>query len=324
MIACSHPDTSAEPLFPARDYITGDQFTITRCSSCGLIRTLPIPSDISRYYPSGYYGGDRRYNRLLEVLLGKLYSRRAAAIERRSGVTGGRVLDVGCGRGWLLDAFRRRGWTATGTELTEESARYAREALHLDVLVGDRAVHALPEATYDVVILWHVLEHIAEPASLVADVARVLRPGGTLLVAVPNAGSAEARWGRDRWFHLDVPRHLVHFTPATLRSTLHGAGLLTVHEEYLSPEYDTFSTVQTILNRAGIRQNALYNLVRSRGARVLSGDISMRDLALTLVLVPWAASFAAVWAPLAAAVHRGATITAYARKPPYTSSPPTP
>jgi SAM-dependent methyltransferase len=314
---CAHPERAQETLFRARDYITGDPFHVRRCAVCGLVRTLPRPAGeaADRYYPQGYYGGARRYPRPLEWLLDRLYASRARRIERRSGLHGGSVLDVGCGRGWLLARLRCRGWTVAGTELSDAAARYARDVLHLDVRTGDLAQAGI-RGSFDLVILWHVLEHVPEPDSLLRQVAAILRPGGTLLVSVPNAGSLEARWGGASWFHLDVPRHLNHFTPDTLAGMLKGAGLLPYRYGYVALEYDSFSVAQTVLNRLGVRHNLLYDLIRSRSAKILSpaSGGSARDLALTLLLTPPLLAISPLWLALAVLLRQGATVTVYARK----------
>jgi ubiquinone/menaquinone biosynthesis C-methylase UbiE len=177
----------------------------------------------------------------------------------------------------------------------------------------------LPSDEFDTVILWHVLEHITDPENLLREVTRILRPGGTLLVAVPNFASVEARWARDKWFHLDVPRHLNHFTPGVLRALLRESGLRPRMTSYFASEYDFFSFVQTVLNKLGLHHNLLYNLLRTRGAKVIEGPRQAaarpRDVVLTLLLLPALAWISLVWAPLIALLGRGATITIYAKKP---------
>lgn len=315
--SCLHPAARQTILFPARDYISGETFQVQRCGQCGLARTDPQPTheEIVRYYPSEYHGGAQRYPAVLERALNALYAWRARHLESRSGGARGRVLDIGCGRGWLLYQLARRGWTAVGTELTEESGRYARDVLGLDVRSGDLIDMRLPAESFDLVILWHVLEHIPDPAALLAEIARMLRPGGTLLAAVPNFGSPEARRGKALWFHLDVPRHLNHFDLPTLTAFLQGAGLEPVDTDFFAPEYDVFSAVQTALNLLGIRQNLLYNMVRARGARMLAEPSARSETIATLVLAPLAGLVAMVWTPLAAMMHAGATMSLYARKP---------
>ena len=90
-------------------------------------------------------------------------------------------------------------------------------------------------------------------------------------MSVPNFGSPEARATGPGWFHLDVPRHLVHFTPATLEAALRGAGLEPVASSGFAPEFDAFSFVQSTLNRTGLRQNALYDVLRGNAAKLGAG-----------------------------------------------------
>lgn len=310
---CSHPEAAQTLLYSAADYITGDRFLVRRCDLCGLVRTSPFPPDTERYYPAEYYGAARRYPAPLERLLSVLYTRRARRITALVGGAG-RALDIGCGRGWLLAALRRQGWQVAGTEMSETAATYARDVLHLNVLVGDLAHIGFAAESFDLIVLWHVLEHVPDPQRLLDEVARVLHPDGMLLAAVPNFGSLEARVGRDGWFHLDVPRHLNHFTVPVLRKMLGHAGLTVTTEEYVALEYDSFSAVQTALNHLGIRRNLLYNLLRTRGARMLSRQADRRDIGLTAILAPVLAALSLVWTPVAARLHTGATVTVFARK----------
>ena len=275
MTACPHPVDRLETLFPAQDYVTGDSFEIRRCRDCGLAITWPPPPpcEMDRYYPDAYYGdaAEKRFVGPVEALQGALYGRRARQVEKATGRGPGRVLDVGCGRGFLLDAFRRRGWTVEGTEMSEASSAHAREAFEIPVRVGPLESLRLPAGSFDAVTLWHVLEHVTSPASLLAEIQRVLRPGGVLLVGVPNFGSPEARATGPGWFHLDVPRHLFHFTPATLDTALRGAGLEPVASSGFAPEFDVFSFVQSALNRTGLRHNALYDVLRGNAAKLGAG-----------------------------------------------------
>jgi SAM-dependent methyltransferase len=285
--------------------------------ACGLVRTVPQPSPevIDRYYPAGYYGMDQRYPGPLEWLLDRLYSWRAGRLEKASGVRWGRALDIGCGRGNLLAHLRRRGWTVTGTELNEVGARYAREVLHLDVRTGDISGLQVEEP-YDLVILWHVLEHIPDPAELITVVAGLMRPGATLLIAVPNFDSVEARISRAHWFHLDVPRHLNHLGPEVLRRLLRNSGLEPYTAEYFAPEYDFFSFVQTALNTLGIQHNLLYDFLRTRGAKVLAHQSRLTSLhvVLILLLTPVLALLSLLWIPFSVKRKQSATIAIYARR----------
>jgi SAM-dependent methyltransferase len=319
MPACAHPEDRAESLFPSVDYVTGERFEVRRCGSCGLALTWPQPSGaaLGRYYPPAYYGaqGGRRFPGPVEAAQNLLYGWRARRVERLAGGRAGRVLDVGCGRGYLLDAFRRRGWSAEGTELSEQSARQPREAFGLTVHVGPLESLALPGGAFDAVTMWHVLEHVADPAGLLAEVHRLLRPGGVFMVGVPNFGSPEAQATLGGWFHLDVPRHLVHFTPETLRARLAEAGLDEVEASWFAPEFDAFSFVQSAENRLGLRMNLLYDLLRNRSARLGgAGAGFLASAAACLLAIPL--GLAALVVPTVASLAgRGSSLTLHARKP---------
>jgi SAM-dependent methyltransferase len=315
--ACGHAPSELVRLFDADDPATGDRFTIARCEQCALAQTVPAPSatELDHYYPRGYHSTTKRYRGGMDRVLSLVHGSRIRAIERLLGGAGS-VLDIGCGPGVLLNQMRARGWQVRGTERSPAAAEQARDVFHLDVraqtvdeLVGEGA-------TFDAVVLWHVAEHLHRPAAIVRGIAALLRPGGVLLIAVPNFASPEARVGRAGWFHLDVPRHLVHFTPATLDAVLADAGFHKAKVTYLVPEYDLFSFVQTVENRLGLPPNLLYDVLRRSEARLRqrrSGPVaagSAVGLAVPLSIA------AAVLAPLAAAVGRSATIAVYAVRGP--------
>ena len=168
MKPCTHPAEGLELLFPARDYVTGDSFEVRRCPDCGLAITWPppSPSEMGRSIRTPTTGTRARSG---SWGLWRRCSARSTGIARaRSrrppGGRPGRVLDVGCGRGFLLDAFRRRGWTVEGTEMSEASSAHAREVLEIPVHVGPLETLGLPAESFDAVTLWHVLEHVTRPA----------------------------------------------------------------------------------------------------------------------------------------------------------------
>ncbi|HKQ36823.1 MAG TPA: class I SAM-dependent methyltransferase [Verrucomicrobiae bacterium] len=292
-------------LFAARDYISGDSFQIFECTTCGLAFTDPVPEQWERYYPNSYYGDPKanRFPRLIEWLQHQLYASRARKVEMVAGGKSGRVLDVGCGRGHLLRAFQRRGWDVTGTEMSDAAATYAREQLELPVHIGTLPGLKLPSASFDAAVMWHVLEHFERPTEALREIRRLLRPGGAFLVAVPNFGSPEARAARDKWFHLDVPRHLTHFTSAALIQSLESAsfGIEAITDR--SFEYDFFSAAQSFLNYAGLRMNWLYSALRDGRATGFGQWLGH------LACGPAAGLFG-----LSAMLAGGSTMVVYARK----------
>jgi 2-polyprenyl-3-methyl-5-hydroxy-6-metoxy-1,4-benzoquinol methylase len=311
--ACGHAPSELVRLFDADDPATGDHFTIARCGECELAQTVPAPSatELDRYYPKGYHSTTKRYRGGMDRLLSLVHRSRIRSIERLLGGTGS-VVDIGCGPGVLLDQMRARGWRVRGTERSPSAAQQARDVFHLDVRAQSVDDLVAEGATFDAVVLWHVAEHLHTPAEIVRGIARLLRPGGILLIAVPNFASPEARVGRAGWFHLDVPRHLVHFTPSTLGAMLAAAGFEQVKVTHLVPEYDLFSFVQTIENRLGLPANLLYDVLRRSEARLRQRRAGPLAAGIAVALAVPLSIAAGLMTPLAAAVGRSATIAVYA------------
>jgi SAM-dependent methyltransferase len=235
----------------ARDYISGNIFGLQSCNECGFVFTWPQPANLDEYYP-GYY---RDYSPLVLRLFRAAQRSQVNSWTRRFGQPG-RALEVGCGHGWMLAALRDAGWEVTGLERSAASARFARETLKLPVIVGDLTALG-PGAQFELIILHQVLEHLANPMETLNTCARLLKPGGALTIGVPNLASWQFRFSRQHWQHLDVPRHLGHFTPESLRVALDRAGLGMERIGFVSFEYDPFGWVQSALNRLGFPQNLL-------------------------------------------------------------------
>lgn len=317
MQPCAHPAGECETLFPAADYISGEKFSVARCRACGQAVTVPVPADIGKYYPAGYYGdaAGRRFPAPIEWLQERLYARRARQVLRLLGRPNARVLDIGCGRGLLLHAFRQQGCEVLGTEFSDGACRHAREVLNIPVQVG--LLHDLnfPDASFDAVVMWHVLEHVSDPRPTLAEIERILRPGGVFFCGVPDFGSPEARLTKAGWFHLDVPRHLSHHSQASLEKILAGAGLRPARAGHFAPEYDSFSFVQSLLNWLGVRQNFLYNWLRGRRAKVMGGGGNCAgSFVATLLLAPLLGLASLPATLLLAAAGKGSALTICAVK----------
>jgi SAM-dependent methyltransferase len=221
--------------------VPGD-FAVVRCAGCGLVRTTPQPAD-----PAAYYPGDEYYSyqppapptARVRARVRSAYAqdqgdtrmqRALARVARDRLMPGlppgppGRILDVGCGSGGFLLALREAGWSCEGVEVDGQAVAAAHTAGLLDVREGDLTAVDLLVGSYDVVRFWHVLEHVRSPAEQLRAARRLLRPGGTLLIGVPNARSLLARTAGDAWYYLDVPRHLWHFDRSSLARTVEGAG----------------------------------------------------------------------------------------------------
>lgn len=247
---CNIPESRV--IYPeVRDAITSDRFRILECCGCRLAYTETHFGDMNRYYPSKY----RAYGSVVTRLLGLLYDIR---VSRWSGFRpgGGSILEIGCGSGLMLAAFRRRGWRVLGLERTEEVAEIGRRAHGLEIAAIP--VQRLSQSSsFDLILLFNVLEHIDDPLSLLKECANRLAPNGRLIIVVPNFSSWQARVAGPRWFHLDVPRHLIHFTPETLRVMLGRAGLRITQWHFASPEHDPYGWVESAISIISRRNNML-------------------------------------------------------------------
>ena len=136
---------------------------------------------------------------------------------------GGRVLDMGCGSGGAVEALRRRGWDAQGVDIDPDAVATARKA-GLPVDQADVMSCPFPDGSFDVVTSSHLIEHVFDPAGLLAEFHRLLRPGGLAVLVTPNADSWLHRRYRANWFSLDPPRHLQLFRGEVLDSLVEGAG----------------------------------------------------------------------------------------------------
>lgn len=259
--------------------IAGKQFSIGRCMRCGLDRSLPVLSDeeLAIYYEPRYYG---RRKLLFDTLINRTRVRYLVSLLPKSAT----VIDVGCGSGSFLALLRQRtGVRVWGTELSSRKEANDNE-IGMAVTYAPLWDAGFPEASSHAVTFWHTLEHMTDPTRTLRSAYRVLVPGGILMIEVPNMNSWQARVGGRHWFHLDVPRHTFHFTPATIRALLAKTGFTIIRIRYASFFYDVFGWAQTLLNVATRRQNVLFDII---GGRVHPRD-HMRDSAVTLVLLPFA------------------------------------
>ncbi|MDX1476148.1 MAG: class I SAM-dependent methyltransferase [Saprospiraceae bacterium] len=208
-----------------RDHsVTGEIFSVVECPQCALRLTQDHPgqADIGRYYQSDAYVShtDSRkglVNRLYHLVRSYMLGRKARLLMRHR--KQGAVLDIGAGTGYFLDHMRQRGWHVSGLEPDARARKVAHARFGLDLQTPDQ-LHWLADDSFDAITLWHVLEHVHTLDAYLHTLHRILRPGGLLVIAVPNHTAFDAaHYGTD-WAAYDVPRHLWHFAPKSMR-TLH-------------------------------------------------------------------------------------------------------
>jgi SAM-dependent methyltransferase len=220
------------PLLEAPDSARGGSglwFAVVQCLDCGLCFTNPRPSatSISQFYPSAYRPHRAPRARRPKPWhihwpspwRGPRQDRQALAWHGQ-----GRLLDFGCGGGSFLQRMHRQGWQVTGVDVSPAAVGRVRNALGLRALLGSLPHPELRPESFDVITMWHSLEHVHRPMTALDEAYKLLAPGGKLLVAVPNIASLPFRWFGAAWYGLDLPRHLTHFAPWTLHLMLENVG----------------------------------------------------------------------------------------------------
>jgi SAM-dependent methyltransferase len=160
-----------------------------------------------------------------------LFNRRLDEILRYTGGKRGRLLDVGCATGVLLELARLRGWEVSGVDISEYATGIAREFYSLDVFTGELAEAEYPDEHFDVVVMDDLIEHVADPAALVREGRRILKAGGLLTLNTPNRGGLWHLLMGRRWFHYRQSEHTYFYAPQVITEQLnrHGFEVLEIH-----------------------------------------------------------------------------------------------
>jgi SAM-dependent methyltransferase len=265
------------------------RYPLLRCEACGSARTdAPAPPDA---HDAGAYGARAPRLEAPAAPVLAAFDRRRLALLRRAVPPPARLLDAGAGRGRFVLAAARAGYAASGIEPSARgaSAAAARGAPVRRVAIEQAEVEP---GSLDAVTLWHVLEHVEEPARVVARVAEWLRPGGALLVGVPNVESLQARLAGDCWYHWRL---------------LVAHGLEPVRAAHVLLEHNPFGMWQSLVSRLTREPSYLYHLLKR------NASLRSRDLAITALALPLAPAAAAL--ELAAGIaRRGGTIAVLARR----------
>lgn len=283
---------------------------LARCRSCGVVCTTGTSRDeVASTYTAEYYGsGSRKFLPVIEWAIARtsrLQAKKITRIWRRTQLTNKAptVLDIGCGRGNLLRAFQAMGSSVLGLERAE-FPEHERPADF--VRVGSITDPEFADSVFDIIILWHVLEHLDMPEKLIETLKDHLSDNGLLVIAVPNYASLQQRLFSKYWFHLDLPRHVVHFESQWLLQHLADRGFSVQYVSYMDPLQNIYGFIQSALNAIAPRQlNQFYRVLkhgRSPQARTLVPIIKWSVMSLAVL------PFAVVDSLLGCLLGKGATV----------------
>jgi SAM-dependent methyltransferase len=284
-------------------------FKNSRCADCGAVVVDPQPSlrELGPYYAQSYYSFSASDNEgFFRKLLFRVYTAylggRGTRLEKAcfwmlgpylrapKARPGARLLDIGCGAGDYLSFMRRLGFKVQGLEPGAAAVKAAR-ARGLDVRRGTLGSVAFPAKRFDVVTLNHVFEHIGEPRKAMAEIRRILKPGGTLVIGVPSTHSLTFALFGENWSALDTPRHLVNYDPRNLARLAGDFGFECLSVTYKSDSYQFLSALRDLLNRGLPGKET--PLVQSRLFSHALLDLALLVPAQALNLLGWGDRFEA-------------------------------
>ena len=220
---CSSTDMTK--VFDAVDHFsTKEVFPVCDCLNCGFRFTNNFPSDdiIGRYYDSPDYisHSDSKkglINQLYHFFRKQMLKKKVKLVTEYT--LGDRLLDIGCGTGYFLNEAKNKGLSVSGIEKEFRAREFAISNFGLDVK-DELSLWNIDNESFDVITLWHVLEHMQNLNEVVEKINNIFTPNGILILALPNHHSRDAKKYKEYWAAYDVPRHLWHFTPDTVEKLL--------------------------------------------------------------------------------------------------------
>ena len=268
-------------------YATGESFDLFRCDDCGFLFTqnVPVEAEIGRYYESPEYIShtdthkglmNRVYHWVRKYMLG----RKARLVRRCSGLKQGKILDIGTGTGYFPATMKAKGWEVSAIEKSSQARAFAKAHFQLDVDKPEK-LSAYPAQTFDVVTLWHVMEHLEHLNETWETLSSILKDNGTLIVAVPNPTSYDAKKYKEMWAAYDVPRHLWHFAPSMMQQfgTKHGFVL----EERLPMPFDAFYV--SMLSERYKKHNLSFLRGMCTGLQALVASFVKKDKSSSIIYI---------------------------------------
>jgi len=206
--------------------VSHESFEIWECKACTLRFTQNVPNEnnIGRYYQSeDYISHTDTKKGLINSLYHKVRKRtlngKRDLIIKYTGIQKGNILDIGAGTGAFLNTMKQAGWESTGIEPSDDARAAAQRLYELSLQPLDD-LRSFPVQSFDAITMWHVLEHVHDLQGYMKRLKELLKPNGILFIAVPNYTSYDALVYKEFWAAYDVPRHLYHFSPLSMRQLL--------------------------------------------------------------------------------------------------------
>jgi 2-polyprenyl-3-methyl-5-hydroxy-6-metoxy-1,4-benzoquinol methylase len=283
-----------------KDVQTGDLFSLLVCENCGLGQTFASPENLAKYYAE-YHG--RRHGFTTDYCDWRRIRWVEKSVESHQTK---KLLDIGCGSGTFLETAKRRGWQTVGTELNAEKFQDSGLEVHDDL---DKIADKFAPESFDAITLWHTLEHFQNPREILIKARKMLAINGSLLAAVPNFGGFQSKLFGGNWLHLDMPRHLFHFSFESLKLLLKQCGFVVKWHRHQEFEYDLLGWSQSALNAFSDTPNVFFKTLAGQ-----KNGISQTKIAVNAVFGAAFSAVAVPIVPLSALLKKGGTIVVSAKK----------
>ena len=249
-------------------FLTGESFELVYNESKDLLITTPRPSspELSRYYESLDYQSHstriKSFFDLVYFLIRKISTRRKLKLIRKFRTQQNNLLDVGAGIGYFLNSASNSGWNSIGVELSDTARSIANNARSNSVKEMNH-LDSLQQNTFDVVTLWHVLEHMGDLDYEIKRIKGLLGPNGRIVVAVPNFKSYDADYFKEYWAGYDVPRHLWHFSRSSISKLFkkHGLKIESIHPMIFDSFYISLMSTKYKFGKISYIKGILIGLV---------------------------------------------------------------
>ncbi|MEK7991644.1 MAG: class I SAM-dependent methyltransferase [Thiotrichaceae bacterium] len=290
----------------SKDYISKQTFTLLHCPHCGCYITH---GDMQQdYYGQTYYNSKKgKFNPLIEKIFKFNHQQNAKQFYQRFQPK--RILEIGCGRAYLLKELKKLSCEVYCLE-SSEAAEWILNNPNVNVVTDEKL--NFPAQYFDLIIYWHVFEHLSDPVASLRRTSSMLADNQRICISVPNAASYQAQLNLATWFHLDVPRHLYHFTPKSLVMLLESEGYEVELIEAGDMIQNLYGWLQSVANRFTTTEiNGFY--------RLLQGGIPLKNLSKKALAIQLLTSV--IWIPVGlfgyaieTIMGKHGTITVYARK----------
>lgn len=294
------------------DYSSDQKLDIVQCENCTHGITSDVVNEIGLYEAGSYDAKEKIWHKLIRQVLQVLEKNKVSYLKKLL-PSNSHVLEIGAGKGNFLLALRDGGFQIAGIEPSQRSFPIAAEKLGdcvVNCTIEEISLYPKINRKYNAIVFWHVLEHLQNPGAIVESVKNYLLPGGLLMIAVPNFNSLQAKFGKEKWYHLDPSRHLSHFTPQSLTNLLEKKGF-GVKKIYFDSFFQNFvGEMITWTNKISPMSNIIFNTLRlnkfyfKKTGKIGVFILFIYSFAISLILAP----FAFVWTFGTQIVRRSGTM----------------